>query len=327
MFFRISPLWWPFLVLFSPVVLFFLIKKNRKYISNKNIVENSNRERLDKAEHLELPELDFLEMTVIVEEKTKDGFTSDAGVSYLFKSNLGSLLFDVGFGDERPAFPHNVKKLNFDVNSVDAVAISHLHLDHMGGMEANRKKMVRIPGMKSNGKICYVPDNATSEQAKCKVVDSPTVLDAGIATTGPLGRSLFFFGLTEEQALIANVKGKGLVVITGCGHPTIELILKMTKKLSDIPVYAVGGGLHFPVTDGRGNRIGIKFQTIMGTGKPPWKKITRDDMNSTIETLNRIKPERILLSGHDSCDFALEEMVKRLNSDTDILKAGETYRF
>ena len=30
---------------------------------------------------------------------------------------------------------------------------------------------------------------------------------------------------TEEQALVARLRGKGLVVVTGCGHPTIEVIL------------------------------------------------------------------------------------------------------
>jgi len=71
-----------------------------------------------------------------------------------------------------------------------------------------------------------------------------------------LAWSLFIFGYTEKQALLARIKGKGLVVFTGCGHPTIKVILEMVKRLSDEPLYAIGGGLHFPVTEGRGNRAG-----------------------------------------------------------------------
>jgi hypothetical protein len=35
----------------------------------------------------------------------------DAGVSYLFRTDRGALLFDVGFGPERPALEHNAAKL------------------------------------------------------------------------------------------------------------------------------------------------------------------------------------------------------------------------
>jgi metal-dependent hydrolase (beta-lactamase superfamily II) len=41
------------------------------------------------------------------------------------------------------------------------------------------------------------------------------------------------FGYTEEQALLARVKDRGLVVFTGCGHPTIEVVLGMFGRLSD----------------------------------------------------------------------------------------------
>jgi len=88
------------------------------------------------------------------------------------------------------------------------------------------------------------------------------------------------FGYTEEQTLLARVKGTGLVVFTGCGHPTIEVVLETVRRLSDEPLYGIGGGLHFPVTEGRGNRAGIRFQTIIGTGKPPWQKITDGELKA-----------------------------------------------
>jgi 7,8-dihydropterin-6-yl-methyl-4-(beta-D-ribofuranosyl)aminobenzene 5'-phosphate synthase len=153
------------------------------------------------------------------------------------------------------------------------------------------------------------------------------ILSGGIATTGPLSRSLFFFGYTEEQALVAKIKGKGLVVFTGCGHPKVNVIAQMVSRLSSEPVYIFGGGLHFPVTDGRGNRAGIKFQTILGTGKPPWQKITDTDLDETIGDLNQLKPKKVLLSAHDTCDYALEKFKQDLSADSSVLKAGETYTF
>ena len=152
------------------------------------------------------------------------------------------------------------------------------------------------------------------------------MLAAGVASTGPLARSLFFFGWTEEQALVARLKGKGLVVITGCGHPTIETIMEMVKKISDQPVYAVGGGLHFPITDSPIQRRGLKLQMIFGTGKPPWKRLTDADVSRTIDSLNAAGPQRVFLSAHDTCDYALDRFQHGLKGQTEVLRAGAMYR-
>jgi len=117
---------------------------------------------------------------------------------------------------------------------VDAVAVSHLHVDHMGGMEAARLRRLAVPSELGapDGKPCYLPDAAVAEGFSAEVVESPRLLAAGIGTTGPLARSLFFLGFCEEQALVAHVRDKGLVVITGCGHPTVEVILEMLAMSS-----------------------------------------------------------------------------------------------
>ena len=271
--FRISPLWWPFLGVASPIIVPFLIAKNRRFKKNLKLADELNQDRTRQAEPFDVPELEFLELTVLVEEKAEERFLGDAGVSYLFRSDQGSLLYDVGFGPERPALAHNVTKLGTKPEQIDSLCISHLHPDHMGGLKASRSKCVTVPeelGM-LKGQPCFLPDKADADGFKCELIDKPRLLTGGIATTGPLARSLFFFGLTEEQALFALLKGKGLVIFTGCGHPTIELIVRMVKRLSKETIYIIGGGLHFPITGGRGNRAGIQFQTVIGTGKPVWQ--------------------------------------------------------
>ncbi|MCF7824097.1 MAG: MBL fold metallo-hydrolase [Candidatus Marinimicrobia bacterium] len=326
--FRISPLWWPLLGLSSPIILPFLAFKNKRFKKNRDIASDLNKSRLDNADAIELPELDFLELIVLVEEKAETGYLGDAGVSYLFRTNLGTLLFDVGFGPERPALAHNATKLGVHLDQVDALVISHLHPDHMGGMNASRLNQVTLPDQMGspNSIPCFLPAKSEAKGFESRLIDKPQLLSAGMATTGPLARSLFFFGLTEEQALFARVKGKGIVVFTGCGHPTIELIIKMVNCLSGENIYAIGGGLHFPITGGRGNRAGIQFQTIIGTGKPVWQKITDNDLSHTIKSLNDMKPKRVLLSAHDSCDHALEKMKQELAAETEVLKAGAIYR-
>jgi len=181
--------------------------------------------------------------------------------------------------------------------------------------------------MPAETKDCYLPDRAEAEGFKARLVEKPQLLAAGIASSGPLARRLFIMGFTEEQALLARVKDKGLVVFTGCGHPTIEVVLEMVRRLSNEPIYALGGGLHFPVTDGRGNRAGIKFQTFIGTGKPPWERINDQDLDRTISAINAAGPKEVYLSAHDTCDYALDRMKKELDAETRVLEAGAVYRF
>ncbi len=326
--FRISPLWWPILGLFSPILVPFLIKKNKQYKSNNIEASGINKKRIDAIKSFELPEIDSLELTVLVEWKTKEDFIGDAGVSYLFKTDLGSMLYDIGHGSENEALVHNAKKLNIDFEKVDSLCISHLHKDHMGGLEAYKNNRVEIPvELKAIcTKNCYLPDKAVVNDMRSTKIDRPQILDSGIGTTGPLARSLFMFGYTEEQALIIKLKGKGLVIFTGCGHPTLEVILKAVKKISNDPIYAIGGGLHFPLTEGRGDKAGIHLQQIFGTGKPPWQKIEEADLEKTIDVIRSVNPEKIYLSAHDSCDYALQYFKNKLNSDITILKSGETYK-
>jgi len=326
--FRISPVWWPVLAVTSPVIVPWLLVRNRRFQQDRTRAAERNQERMSQAEPLEMPELDFLELTVLVEWKTKEGFVGDAGVSYLFKTELGSMLYDVGFGPTRPALAHNAAKLGFHLDQVEALTISHLHSDHMGGIPAQRSRQVTVPDelMSAELKPCFLPDRAEAEGFKAELVERPKLLTAGIASTGPLARSLFMFGYTEEQALLARVKDKGLVVFTGCGHPTIEVVLEMVGRLSHEPLFAIGGGLHFPVTGGRGNRAGIQFQTMIGTGKPPWQRIADEDLSRAIAAINRASPKRVYLSGHDTCDHSLDRMKKELKAETEVLEAGETYR-
>jgi len=326
---RISPLWWPGLLLASPVIAPLMLIKNKRYRENLVLAESLNKERIGTAVSLDLPELDFLEITVLVEWMAEPGFINDAGVSYLFKTNLGSMLFDVGFGPSRPSFSHNAKKIGFHLDQVDALAISHFHCDHMGGLAAQRSRRVAVPAelMPGSAKPCFLPDRGDAPGFTTEVITAPRILGAGIGTTGPLARSLFIMGYTEEQSLVARIRNRGLVVFTGCGHPTIEVILSMASKLCDDPLYGIGGGLHFPVTDGRGNRLGIRFQTFLGTGKPPWCRILNSDLDSTIAVINKAAPKKVFLSGHDSCDSSLHRMETEFNAETLVLKAGRTYRF
>jgi 7,8-dihydropterin-6-yl-methyl-4-(beta-D-ribofuranosyl)aminobenzene 5'-phosphate synthase len=325
--FRISPAWWPIMALISPALLPLLLAKNRRFKKNILKSEELDNYRIERAEPLALPPLNHFELTVLVEQKAKQGFLGAPGVSYWVKTDQGALLFDLGYGSEMPALAHNANKIGFNTDQVDAIAISHLHPDHMGGFRALRENQVTVPREIEGSEHlpCFLPAEASAEGLRPEVVERPRMLAAGVASTGPLARSLFLMGWTEEQAIVARLKDKGLVVFTGCGHPTIETILQMVKRLSDEPIFAVGGGLHFPLTDSPLRKPGLKVQMIWGTGKPPWKRLTEEDLDRTIDNLNAVSPKHVFLSAHDTCDYAIDRFINELNSDTTVLRAGEVY--
>ena len=204
MLFRISPFWWPFLGVASPILIPFLSIKNKKFKDNSNYASELNKERLNKAEPIDLPELEYLDLTILVEEKTEDGYLGDAGVSYFFRSNIGSLLFDVGFGPERPALAQNATKLRFNLDQVDSLVISHLHPDHMGGMQANRLKRVTLPKEigEPSGQPCFLPSKAEAprhyKSGKCHLptwragLEAPILQYSSSIDRSPLPRKASF---------------------------------------------------------------------------------------------------------------------------------------
>ena len=321
---RIAPPWWPLLGLTAPLWGPAVLLRHRRFVREREAAERRNRERLAAARPLALPEVDRLELTVIVEARARPGFRSEAGVSYRLRTNRGALLMDVGFGPAHGVFAHNAERLGFSWEGIEALAISHLHLDHMGGARAQRRRRVAVPGRFAPPRPipCFLPDRAEAPGFEPCVIGGPRELAAGIGTTGPLTRALFFLGSVEEQALLVRLRGRGLVVVTGCGHPTLPRILEMAARLSNDPVYAVIGGLHFPLTGGRDSLPGIEIQMFAGTGKPPWRRITDEDLTAAIDSLRAAGVRRLLLSAHDTCNTALHRFESEAGAEFTVLEAG-----
>lgn len=104
----------------------------------------------------------------------------------------------------------------------------------------------------------------------------PIVVAPGTYTTGEIARSVEFESIVkateigspglyqvshqgefctdevwDEQALVIDVEGEGLIVLTGCGHAgVINTILHAKSQFGDRPISAVMGGFHlgFPTT-------------------------------------------------------------------------------
>lgn len=325
--YKIHPLWWPALALAFPVILPYLYYKNESYKLCIDNIGRINKERIKKAKKLPLKKVENLNLKAVVEAKSEQNFKTEAGISYFLETENSNLLFDIAFAGESQVFAKNFKKMNLKEKDFDQLVISHLHPDHMGGVKASHKnKIVLNSLLEDKVSNIYLPAPAETGAKKKSISYAPQLIKDDIAAAGPLRANLFFSGPTEEQALVFNLKNKGAVVILGCGHPDLKTTLKMAKKISGKDIYAVAGGLHLPVKNGRIIKAGIDFQRIIGTGLQPWKRLDNNYLKAKISVLKEFNVQKVLLSPHDSSDYALKYFQKELEADTEVIKSGENYQ-
>lgn len=190
-----------------------------------------------------------------------------------------SVLFDTGVSAE--GIVENAKRMGLDLSEVEYVILSHGHYDHFGGLisavkiinKANlpliiHEDMFKTRGSASNnGTIRTYPEFPTKEQLSSadliKTKQPYLIDDCKILVTGEIPRETNFEKgflqhrtledggwqpdplLLDERAVAFNVKGKGLVVISGCAHAGIINTIRYAQKITGVTkVYAVIGGLH-----------------------------------------------------------------------------------
>jgi 7,8-dihydropterin-6-yl-methyl-4-(beta-D-ribofuranosyl)aminobenzene 5'-phosphate synthase len=262
-----------------------------------------------------VPELTVLPL--VDYHSARPDLKTEAGVSYLVKAGDFSVLVDVGFNAKKEHLSpllYNMKVLGVDLAALDALFITHAHLDHLGGAEDQRKRTFSL----SAGRVDFPPipvyapvplraspknDNPAST---VHVSTEPFRLAPGVYSVGAIPRALYLMGYVEEQALAVNVAGKGLVLIIGCGHQTVERVIERAKQLFDVPIYGIIGGLHFPVHGGRIMAGPVNVQALVGTDRLPWRGINEADVDRAILTMQEADVKLVSLSAHDSSDWAVE---------------------
>ena len=259
--------------------------------------------------------------------KSRPELQTEAGVAYLVETDHSTVLFDVGFNrsntDPSPLL-HNMQVLETGVGEFDTVVISHNHVDHVGGMKWQRLGTFSLGTEQVDlmGKRVFTPvpmdyPGLTPVHAK-----DPTVIAAGIATTGTIPRQLLI-GRVDEQALVVNVRGKGLVLIVGCGHQTVPKLVDRVQAVFEEPIYGMVGGLHYPVPKGRLVILGLPIQKLVASGNGPFSPLTAEEVSANIQVLGDLNLGVVGLSGHDSSDEALEQFRVAFGSAYRDVRVGE----
>jgi len=152
------------------------------------------------------------------------------GFACLIQTSEMTVLFDTG-GDG-PTLMDNLAVLGFDPREIDVVVLSHIHGDHIGGLDALLTANDRL--------TVYLPQSFPAEfkahlRNRVVEVNEPMAIADRIRTTGELGTAII------EQALMVETE-RGLIVITGCAHPGVVEIVRQAEAYGD--VYLVMGGFH-----------------------------------------------------------------------------------
>lgn len=191
-----------------------------------------------------------------------------------------SVLFDTGY--TRIGLLHNMALLDTDIEEIEAVVLSHGHMDHTGSLYPLLERISRSITLVvhpqafhapryfglPDGKRLLFPKTLEQKDLETRKIEllakeSPTLLAGGmILVTGSVERGTDFEkglpnalmerngkmerdDISDDQALVIKLKRKGLVVISGCSHAGIVNTVLYAQKLTGVEsVHAVMGGFH-----------------------------------------------------------------------------------
>jgi 7,8-dihydropterin-6-yl-methyl-4-(beta-D-ribofuranosyl)aminobenzene 5'-phosphate synthase len=200
-------------------------------------------------------------------------------------------LFDTGLTPD--GCVENLRRLGRDPGDIEIIVCSHGHFDHTTGLSGLAERLGRAnlpvvlhPEFWTRRRIA-VPGSepfellTTSrrglEDAGFDVIEDrrPSFLfERSVLVTGEVDRTTSFERgfpvheawrgdawepdplILDDQAMVVHVAGKGLVVLTGCGHSGIVNICRYAQRLTGVDqIHAVIGGFHLS---------GPLFEPILG---------------------------------------------------------------
>ena len=200
------------------------------------------------------------------------------GVSFWIETGSKSILFDTG--PDADLLAHNLAVLDLDIHRLDALALSHAHYDHTGGIAAVLPYRMGLPIFANpdifqpryslrNGDYQSIGFSYTDEKLvrknNLKLSDQPNQIAPGLWTSGeinerpePMGDSDHHFirkgcswihdPYRDDMSLVLETDA-GLVLICGCCHAGLLNTLLLVKKKFDRPIQIVMGGTHLVSTD------------------------------------------------------------------------------
>ena len=241
---------------------------------------------IDNYVDLLLPSTDIIKRPPLSKEGkvASDTFLAEHGLSLLItvyqNEKKHTILLDTGY--TKVGVLHNMERLGINIEEIEAIVISHGHMDHTSSLDGILEKipntipLVLHPGAFQYPRYTRQPDGAKNlwprtlvrddlEEKNVDIVESETptlIADDMILVTGAVERTTPFEKgmpnalmetdgeivqdpIIDDQSLVVKLNDKGLVVISGCAHAGIvNTVLFSQKATGEKKIHAVLGGFH-----------------------------------------------------------------------------------
>ncbi|MGB6674410.1 MAG: MBL fold metallo-hydrolase [Candidatus Nitrosopolaris sp.] len=261
------------------------------------LMDNITDRLLTSSAHAERPPM-VEDEKFLLPPIAEHGFSAVIEIHYhdhkMKKKISNRFLFDTGVSENGIIF--NADLLGVDLTNIEAIILSHGHMDHFAGLLSVMKRISRplkvvahpdaflkrwliFPDgtkaempvldeieLKSHGALIEKRRNISYLPLNTHVSDDKyTDYRHRLLVTGQIPRMTSFekgFPLqyleipernilvpdplvNDDQAIIVNIKEKGLVIITGCAHAGLINTIKYAKDITGInKIYAIIGGFH-----------------------------------------------------------------------------------
>lgn len=194
----------------------------------------------------------MIEISILCNDKAKEGFYSEHGFSVLIKRENYKLIFDTGTTD---IFIKNLNKLNEDINNISDFVISHGHYDHLGGVRELSKfnknfnvyvrEEIFIPKYSKESYVWRYKEkfknNLNFKFIKNDIYEIfPNIFIFG---PSPMENNFELNDYFNEEISLA-IDEEGLIIITGCAHRGIVNIVNHAINIFKKNIKIVMGGFH-----------------------------------------------------------------------------------
>ncbi len=265
---------------------------------------------------------------------------AEHGLSCLLKVSAGSEehLVMMDFSVSPTCLLNNLRVLRKDPAQIESAILSHGHFDHFGGLieflkvgrkgiplllhpEAFNRRRLNIPSVGAVETPSLQEEALRNLGADIKKADGPATTASGLVlSSGVVRRTTSFeMGFPSAEALIdgkwvvdpfrddigiaVRVRGKGLVIISGCAHSGIINTVRHLQSITgEEKVHAVLGGFHL---------TGPMFDPIIAP---------------TIEEMKKIGPE-FIIPMHCTGWKAIGQFAMEMPQQFVLNTAGTTYVF
>lgn len=236
-----------------------------------------------------------MKITCLVDNAVQphSAFWGEHGLAFLIESEDGRVLFDTGTSGD--VLLHNLEAAGIAPQSIAALALSHAHRDHTGGLPALLEQRPGLPlyahpdlfrerfsqhgaEMKSVG--LPLSREALGELTDLRLSAAPQEILPGVWTSGeivardePEGRSEHHF-IRQGEALIADPyqddmslvleSAPGLVLVCGCCHAGLLNTLAQVRRAFGRDPAVVMGGTHLISADEAQLRRLVEVLTRLG---------------------------------------------------------------